>query len=553
VNPKIGSSYDVTIVGAGLAGLTLARHLLLHTDKTVLLLDKRVDPPGPTQKVGESLVQLAGYYISKVLDLEEHLFSQHYLKYNLRFQWKTQNLENRGLEDYSKCFIRLGSNLATFQLDRNLLEAHILEVCEENPRFHFFGGAERLEADLAEAGPHRVAFSGNEVHCTWLIDASGRGQFLKRKLGLARENSIRHGSTWCWVDGLVNIEKLTDLSPAQVRMDRGRNKQGNYPFFLATNHLAGEGRWFWIIPLHGKTSLGLVYDKTIIQSEEVSTARKMLDFACREWPLLARDIPHRKVLDEGRYFDYSYDAVQTISPQKWAMTGEAGRFSDPLYSPGSDLISIYNTLIVDAIETKEPAELARKCKVHETVMRVMYEAYVPSYALSYDCLGDRQAFMYKYGWELAVYFGFYVLPFINDLFTNEEFVPFFLRKFGLLGPINRGLQKYLSDFFQWKKTNVPAETAPTLNDFYEMMPLRNSELLFYQVGLTPAEAMDSLERQFNSLKGFARWIVAQVHATVLGDPKIGMDTEFIAGVKLRDLKFDPEAIRAGTKKEMATA
>ena len=129
---KLAPSYDVTITGAGLAGLTLARHLLLYTDKTVLLLDKRADPPGPTQKVGESLVQLSGYYLSKVLDLEEHLLWEHYLKYNLRFQWKTQGLENRGLEDYNKAFIRLSSNIATFQLDRNLLEAHVLEVCKQN-------------------------------------------------------------------------------------------------------------------------------------------------------------------------------------------------------------------------------------------------------------------------------------------------------------------------------------------------------------------------------------------------------------------------------------
>ena len=86
-----------------------------------------------------------------------------------------------------------------------------------------------------------------------------------------------------------------------------------------------------------------------------------------------------------------------------------------------------------------------------------------------------------------------------------------------------------------------------------MTPLRNSELLFYQVGLTAAEASDALERQFDSLKGFARWIVAQVHATVRGDPKIGMNSEFIAGIKLRDLRFDPEEMRAGKKREMVTA
>jgi 2-polyprenyl-6-methoxyphenol hydroxylase-like FAD-dependent oxidoreductase len=555
---KLGSSYDVTIVGAGLAGFALARHLLLYTDKTVLLLDKRQNPPGPSQKVGESLVQLSGYYLSKVLDLEEHLMREHYFKYNLRFQWKTEGLENRGLEDYSKCFIRMGSNLATFQLDRNLLETHLLEICSQDPRFHFEGGVERLEADLAEQGPHRVTFSGKEVRCEWLVDASGRGQFLKRKLGLMRENPIRHGATWCWVEGLVNIEKLTNLPWSQVRVNRDRIKQGNFPFFLATNHFAGEGRWFWVIPLHGKTSLGLVYDKSVINSEDVSTARKMLDYVCREWPLFARDLPDRKILDEGRFYDYSYDAQQTISPQRWAMTGEAGRFSDPLYSPGGDIISIYNTLIVNAIQTADQAALARKARTYETVMRVMYEAYVPSYAVSYDCLGDRQAFMYKYGWELAVYFGFYVLPFINDLFTDEEFLPFFLRKFGLLGPINRQLQKFLSDFYQWKKTNIQPDTAPTLNDFYEMTPLRQSELLFYQVGLTREEAMETLERQFNSLKGFARWIIAQVYAAVLGDPIIGMDMEFINRIKLRDIRFDPERMRAdyqapGQKSEMVVA
>jgi L-2-hydroxyglutarate oxidase LhgO len=37
--------YDIVIVGTGLAGLTLSRQLLLYTTKSVLLIDKRVDPP----------------------------------------------------------------------------------------------------------------------------------------------------------------------------------------------------------------------------------------------------------------------------------------------------------------------------------------------------------------------------------------------------------------------------------------------------------------------------------------------------------------------------
>ncbi|MEX2262348.1 MAG: hypothetical protein WD696_10370 [Bryobacteraceae bacterium] len=540
---SLREEYDIAIVGAGLAGLTLARHFLLYTDKTVLLLDRRSDVPGPTQKVGESLVQLSGYYLSKVLDLEEHLLTEHFLKYNLRFQWRTESGGGRSLEDYSKSFIRLGSNIATFQLDRNILEAHLLDVNRRNERLDFEGGVEKLDVDLSEEGQHRLSCSLGETRCHWVVDASGRGQFLKKKLGLTQANAIRHGSTWCWVDGLVNIEKLTDRPPRETRIHRDRMKQGNFPYFLATNHFCAEGMWFWIIPLHGKTSLGLVYDKSVISPELVSNGRKMLDFACRQWPLFQRDLPHRTIVDEGRFFDYSYDARQTISPSRWAMTGEAGRFSDPLYSPGSDLISIYNTLIVDAVNG-DPAMLDQKCRMNEQIMKVMYEAYVPSYAVSYDCLGDQEAFTLKYTWELAVYFGFYVLPFINDLFTDPEFMRFYLRKFALLGPVNRNLQHFLSAFYQWKKTRGNTPAAPYLNDFYEMHPLRDSEKLFYEVGVTREEAMDVLERHAARLKEFARYIVAHVYASTLGDKKVLLNAAFIASIKLRDFRFDPEEIRA---------
>ena len=40
-------------------------------------------------KVGEATVQVSGYYFSKVLELEEHLMREHFLKYNLRFFWPT--------------------------------------------------------------------------------------------------------------------------------------------------------------------------------------------------------------------------------------------------------------------------------------------------------------------------------------------------------------------------------------------------------------------------------------------------------------------------------
>lgn len=539
----MANHYDVVIIGAGLAGLTLARQLLLSTSRTVLLLDKRSVVPGSTQKVGESLVQLGGFYLGKVLDLEEHLQLNHYLKYNLRFQWKTCESANTDLEDYSCSFIRLGSNIPTYQLDRNVLEAHLLEVNSRDPRFQLAGGVRDLDVEFSKDADHVVRYSGREVRCRWIVDSSGRGGFLKRKLGLARKNPIRHGSTWCWVDGLVNVEKLTDRPRETVINNVDRRKQGHFPFFLATNHFCAEGMWFWVIPLHGKTSLGLVYDHRVLSADEVSNARKMLDYVCRKWPLFQRDLPHRKVLDEGRLLDYSYDAGQTISPDRWAITGEAGRFSDPLYSPGSDLIAIHNTLIANAIEAHDQPALESKCRLFEQIMRVMYESYVPSYAISYDCLGDQELYTLKYTWELAVYFGFFVLPFINGLFTDERFMLFHLRKYSLLGPINRNLQQLLTTFFQWKKTQG-TRTARQLIDFYQLLPLSRSEKLFYDVGLTPEEAGMVIEGQTERLMEFARYIIAHVHAVVLNDRKILLNSAFVSRLKLRNTEFDPEKMRA---------
>src|SRR5262249_19565105 len=154
-------------------------------------------------------------------------------------------------------------------------------------------------------------------------------------------------------EGLVNIEKLTDRSLKGIRLRKDRSALGHLPVWLATNHFMGEGFWFWVIPLQGKTSLGLVYDNTIFPHERVATPQRLVEWGCREFPLFARDLPHRKILGQGAFKDFSYDCVQTISRSRWALSGEAGRFTDPLYSPGGDLIALHNTLITDAILTND--------------------------------------------------------------------------------------------------------------------------------------------------------------------------------------------------------
>ena len=540
--------YDVVILGGGLAGLSVARQILLNSEKRILLVDRKPLPP-TRQKVGEATVQVSGYYFSRVLDLEEHLLREHFLKYNLRFYWKTPGRENRNFEDFSQAYIRKISNVPTYQLDRNKLEAEILRLNCANPRFRLVAPAEGIDVELTDGSvPHAVRFTeeGREerVEATWVVDASGRGKALAKKLKLERKNPIRHGTSYFWVDGLVDIDKLTDSSPREIRVKRDRMALGHLPFWLATNHFCGEGFWFWTIPLQGKTSLGLVYDNTLIPREEVATPEKLIAWICREFPLFERDLPHRKVVDWGGYRDFSFDCAQTISPAKWALCGEAGRFTDPLYSPGGDLISIYNTLIADAILNTDDADLLAKTQIYEELMRAVYSAYVPSFAVSYDTLGDPEPYVLKYTWELTVYFAMYVFPFINDLFTDRRFILTFLVKFAQLGPVNQNLQTFLHEFYQWKKGRRQPLDRPVFFDFTDIAPLAVAETTFYEVGVTVDEAKEVLAKQMPNLMELARYVYAWVSASVLQDERVVTNHAFVEGIDLKGCRFDPEEMAA---------
>jgi flavin-dependent dehydrogenase len=558
---RIRKDVDVMIIGGGLAGLALARQLLLRSDKQVLLVDRRALPP-TKQKVGEATVQMSGYYYARVLEMEEHLLCEHYMKYNLRFYWK-HSAGGERYEDLDQSYIRNLSNIVTYQLDRNVFEAELLRVNLASPRFELHAPAAGLDVELAgadggsaDAGAaagdlprHRFRFRSGEAEvagtAAWVVDASGRGRYLARRQGLITQSPIRHGATWCWVDGLVDIERLTDLGAPEVRKRRDRAALGHVPAFLATNHFCGEGYWFWTIPLHGMTSLGLVYDRSLVPREEVATPAAMIDWVCRQYPMFARDLPGRRIVDWSGFKDFALDSSQTLSAARWAMCGEACRFSDPLYSPGGDLISVYNTLITDAILTEDPAQLAGKVRLYEQVARAVYDSYLPSFAVSYATLGDQETFTLRYVWELTVYFSFFVFPFINDLFTDRQFVPSFLRYFARLGPTNRNLHAFLAAYFEWKKVWLaPVAAGPPRHfDFYQFAHLRAAAECFYQVGLGAEEARPVLAEQLENLEDLARFIVAHVSAAVTGDPR-ALSREFVEGIDLRRLVFDPAAMAA---------
>ncbi len=539
--------WDVVIIGAGLAGLTLARQLLISSDKRVLHLERQETVPRKRQKVGESTVQIAGFYYSKVLDLEEYLHQAQLMKYNLRFFWPSAGDPNQ-YESYSQGYIRWFSNIPSYQLDRNRFERDLIGINLQSMRYRLETGVTDIEPQLDGPGAHRIRYRhqghGCDVTAQWVVDSSGRNRILAKRMELRRDCHIPNSSAFFWVDGLVNVEKLTDTPHLERIRHPSRKAIGHAPVWLGTNHLMGEGFWFWIIPIKYLTSFGLVFTKDRVDTEQVNSKEKLLAWLFERFPLLRRELEGREIIDFTFMRNYSYDCERTIHPDRWAMSGEAGRFSDPLYSPGSDLIALHNSLICDAILTESQDELAAKLALYEPMMKTLFHSFLPSYTESYPPLGDQECLSLKYTWELSVYFGFLVFPFINGLFTDTSFLPGFFRRFTALGEVNNTIQRYIRDFYEWKKTRFSPPGQPIYFDFTSFETLKRAERTFYLSGSTAPQAHDELDRQLANLREFATWIIAHIDSVVLDEPELVMRADYIAAIDAKNRAFDPDAMRA---------
>lgn len=548
--------YDVVILGSGLAGLTLARHLLLESDKNILVLDKSPVIPIQRQKYGESSVQVGGYYYSKVLDLEQYLWHEQFMKYNLRFYFKTPGRTNERFEDYSQAYIRTFSNIPCYQLDRNRFEEDVLEMNRSDSRFELQHPVKIEAVELSETDRHTIEYtSGGERHSVsadWVVDTTGRGRLLARENDLRAPSPINHGSAFLWVEGTVDLEKLTDRSPKEIRNNPAKRQTGHTPHWLATNHFMGEGFWFWVIPLRGMTSLGIVFDRSLVDGSQFTSAEKLVDWICHEFPLFQHDLPDREIVDFSVLKTYAHGCTQTINSSKWAISGEAGRFNDPLYSPGSDFIALHNSMIVDAINCDDPKRLSRKCWFAEMLMEACYNSLMPTFVTTYDALGDQETFVLKYTWELSAYFAFFVFPFINDFQCKTDFIPAYLSRFSKMGAINQSIHAMVSGYFQWKKNQPTGDESPIFHDFTSLAPLARAEKTFYEVGVTDEEAKAVLDSQLENLAEFARFIIAYIYSMVLREDRILFNDSFVSAIDFKSLEFNEEQMQAEWERHAAT-
>ena len=404
--------YDVTILGGGLAGLTLAKQLLMKRPETrVAVIEKRTFPAAEaTHKVGESSVEIGAHYFGEELELKKHLTDQQLPKFGLRFFFKDsyQSL-SEGTEVGGSTFFSAPS----YQIDRGRFENFLADSITDLGAT-LLSGSKLQEVHLESAtgdetqADHKVVYqregSQHSHQSRWVVDASGRASFLKRKLDLAEEIGHNINAVWFRVEANIQVDSF-------CQDDEWQTLTGKVPRrWLSTNHLMGEGYWVWLIPLaSGFTSIGIVADPRIHPLQEINSFEKSMAWLEKHEPECAASLQphHDKMQDFLAIKNIAYGARQVFSSDRWALTGEAGVFLDPFYSPGSDFIAIGNTMVGKLIEE----DLAGNSIEHlaptlQSIFLTLFQNNLLTYRDQYPLFGNPRIMALKFVWDYAVYWGF---------------------------------------------------------------------------------------------------------------------------------------------------
>ncbi len=413
---------DVAIIGAGLAGATLALQLKAAKPELSIAVFERnsLPPPHAAHKVGESTVEIGSHYLSHTLGLKELLDKTQLRKFGLRFFFDAAHrpdisqADELGASDYF--------NTTSYQLDRGVFEGSLAGLLQQRG-IHLQPESRVKSIKLADGnGLHQLKLQQHESeqlwNSRWVIDAAARAGLLKRQLNLGRKVPHKACSAWFRLDTVISVDDWSSNPEWQARCQDPRR--------LSTNHLMGAGYWLWVIPLVGnRTSIGLVADPDIHPLEQFNSLPRFLAWTREHQPAMADRLEavQSSLMDFHFLRDLSRDCRKIWSAEGWAMAGESGLFADPFYSPGTDYIGIGNRYITDLVTGGwSPTELQQRSVVFNALFRSFFGSTMSLYQNQYAGFGDLRLMAVKSTWDYAYYWSILAWMFFRDVQTDLPFM-----------------------------------------------------------------------------------------------------------------------------------
>jgi hypothetical protein len=314
---------------------------------------------------------------------------------------------------------------------------------------------------------HRVSLSGpasfgvRDVTARWIVDASGRASLLKRQLGLVRSSTHFANAAWWRVSSRVKIDDWSNDAAWTARVPSGLRWQ-------STVHLMGTGYWVWLIPLgSGSHSFGIVADGDIHPFARLNRFERALDWL-REFEPQCADVAeaHAGELEDFLALKhFAHSCARVFSADRWALVGEAGVFTDPFYSPGSDFIAMGNDYVTDLIVRDMRGEdVSARAEAFNTTYLRLFDAFIRLYDGQYPIMGNAQVMTAKVAWDNACYWGITALLFFQRRLRQPEFITsidVLMRRFFVL---HARMQQFLKAWYTADAATVYEISAPNVVD-----------------------------------------------------------------------------------------
>ncbi|MGH1471684.1 MAG: NAD(P)/FAD-dependent oxidoreductase [Cellvibrionaceae bacterium] len=346
---------DVVIVGAGPSG-SVSGALLAQKGYRVHIVEKQ---HFPRFSIGESLLPQCMAFLAEanMLDAVNASADQ------LGFQFKNGAafVRDEAYTDFNFHEKFSDGPATTYQVRRADFD-HLLAKQAEEKGVTISWGHEITRIDLEGDTPILEARDEKggeyELHCRYVLDASGFGRVLPRLLDLNRPSRFP-----------VRASLFTHIEDNIVPEEFDREK------IRVTIHPNHKDVWFWLIPFSGgRCSLGVVA-KNEFFDDFSSNPEERLQTIIAQVPSLKKLLRRAKFDTPVRQITgYSSD-VSSLWGKNFALLGNAGEFLDPVFSSGVTIAMKSASLAVNLLDRQFKGETIDWQKDYGEPLRAGVDAF----------------------------------------------------------------------------------------------------------------------------------------------------------------------------------
>lgn len=346
-------SYDLIVLGGGIAGATLAL-VLSRLPCNVLVVERGQHP---RFAIGESTIPSTTFgfrYLANTYDVPELAEVTHYTGlrehglrgFPKRHFWFGLHKDQQPLQaDHEMLFETfplpngpdvhmLRSDVDAFLVSK--FEKYGVDYTDQTEMTAFEKRDQGVVVDLmSQTGEHRVK-------ANMVIDASGHSSFFAKQFGLRSDPDTLHTRSraiFGHFRGLTPLDDTLETNPYRFNREAG------------TVHHCFDGGWVWAIPFdHDVTSVGFMLNPDQFPlAPEISPEEEMRALLHR-FPTLAAHLgsmtPVRPLIRTGRVQFTSSDLVG----EGFVLTPHAAAFVEPLFSSGLLLTQMFILRFVPMVQ-----------------------------------------------------------------------------------------------------------------------------------------------------------------------------------------------------------